>query len=53
MVFAMPEVVFQVVSVVFKHIVVLILYFPAGAGAFYEQSDILFCDGFVGNPTVL
>ena len=50
MVLTVPKIVFQVLSVVFKDIVVLILYLPAGAGR--QQPHILFGDRFVRYPAV-
>ena len=52
MILAMSKIVFQVVSIVFENVIILILYLPTGAGAFYQYFDILFCDRFVRYPTV-
>jgi hypothetical protein len=41
MVFPVSEIMLQVVSVVFKDVVVLILYLPAGPGTVRQQLDIL------------
>jgi hypothetical protein len=49
----MPDIVFQVVSVVFKDIVVLMLYFQAGSGTFRQQLNIFLADRFIRYPTVL
>jgi hypothetical protein len=51
MVFPMSKIMLQVVSVVFKD-VVLILYLPTGPDAVCQQLDILFGDRFVRYPTV-
>jgi hypothetical protein len=53
MVFPMSKIMFQMVSVVFKDVVVLILYFPAGSDVFCQQLNILLGDRFVRYPTVL
>ena len=49
----MPEIVFQMVTPVFQHIVILVFYLPTSTGTVCKQLHVVFGDGFVGYPTVV
>ncbi|GMO32205.1 MAG: hypothetical protein Ta2B_13060 [Termitinemataceae bacterium] len=46
------EIVFQVVPVVFEHIIILVFDFPTGSGTVYQMFHVPVSDPFVCNPAV-
>ena len=53
MLFAMTEVVFEVVTVIFEHIDVLILHFPARAADLNDFGNFVGDQAMIGDPGIM